>query len=142
MIEIINHLNGSTREKFSLIIVAAYKDANRLLDNLPENIRVNIRGDNASEVTGVGGFTQSRSQIDIAVVENFPDPSLQTINLRGVVFHELFHVQQNFTYDKSPFTAIDSAIYEGCALAFEKNYAGCPAIYSDYSQYSDEQLQK
>lgn len=94
----------------------------------------------ASEDTGVGGFAQSSHQLNLSVLENYDDTVTQHKNLRGVVYHELLHIRQGFTYDNAPFTALEAAVYEGCAVTFEQQYADAPASYADYDQYSEEKI--
>jgi uncharacterized protein YjaZ len=141
MIDVINYSNRTFESSFTQTIDDAYKDVQKLLDNIPEVLQVKFTDNGGSDITGVGGFAFSHSQINLAVLEDFIDREAQIANLRSTVFHESFHIQQGFTYSDSPFTALDAAVYEGSAIAFERDYAQNDAAYGDYSAYTYEQLQ-
>lgn len=141
MIDVINYSNQPFEFTFTPTIDDAYKDIQELLDNVPKTLQVKFTDNGSSDITGVGGFAFSRSQINLAVLDNFSDRQVQKANLRSTVFHESFHIQQGFTYSDSPFTALDAAVYEGSAIAFEREYAKNDAAYGDYSTHTDEQLQ-
>lgn len=140
MIDVINYSNQTFEFPFTPTVNGAYKDVQKLLDNIPEVLQVKFTDNGGSDVTGVGGFAFSRSQINLAVLDTFADREVQKANLRSTVFHESFHIQQGFTYSDSPFTALDAAVYEGSAIAFEREYAKNDAVYGDYSTHTDEQL--
>lgn len=118
----------------------AYGEAAKLLVGLPDKLTVKFTEDGAEEQSGVGGFAESPRQLNIAVARNFSDTASQLRNLRAVVFHELFHINQGFTFEQSPFTALEAAIYEGCAVTFEREYGGGNATYADFSQHSEDEL--
>ena len=118
----------------------AYSDTAALLENLPSDLTIKFTDNGAEDTSGVGGFAESPQQLNIAVAKNFSDSATQLGNLRAVVFHELFHINQGFTLAQSPFTALHAAIYEGCAVKFEREYGGGEAAYADYSQHSEEEL--
>lgn len=142
MIEIISFSDKDFESQFVPIVDGAYNDVKKLLDNVPETLSVKFTDNGASDITGVGGFSLSHSQINLAVLKDFDNTDAQKDNLRSTVFHESFHIQQGFTYADSPFTAINAALYEGSAIAFERNYANNSAAYGNYGDYSEEQLQK
>lgn len=142
MIEIINFSDKEFQSQFAAGVDSAYTDVQKILDNIPEKIDINFTDNGASDITGVGGFSFSRNQINLAVSKDFGDRDMQMSNLRSTVFHESFHVQQGFTYSDSPFTALDAAVYEGSAIAFERDYAHNSAAYGDYSSNSEEQLKE
>lgn len=140
MINIIEFSDESFESQFVPLVEDAYAKALRLLDKLPDPLNVKFTYNGASEDTGVGGFSVSDKQINFAILKGFTDRTTQENNLRGVILHESFHVQQGFTYEKSPFTALEAATYEGAALIFEQQYAGISASYGDYGLCSDEEL--
>lgn len=139
MIEIINYTEKSYEAPFVPLIETAYTEVQSLLPGSPDTLLISFT-ENASDTTGVGGFCVSTNQIDLSVYKDFSDRSLQERNLRSTLFHEAFHIQQGFTYVNSPFTALESAIYEGSAIAFERKYAKNAVEYGDYSAHTDEQL--
>ena len=132
--------NKAFESQFVPLVEEAYAEASGLLGGVPtDTLRVQFK-QGADETTGVGGFTHSEEHINLTVLEGYEDSEVQRGNLRGTVFHEALHAWQGFTYEKAPFTALEAAIYEGCALVFERQYAGAAAAYGDYSQYSEEEL--
>lgn len=141
MINVIQFSDEDFETQYVSVVEQAYSDAQNLLPDLPATINIRFTDNGADSKTGVGGFTVSDKQINIAVLKDFHDRDLQNKNLRGVFFHESFHVQQGFTFDKSPFTALESAIYEGCAVIFERQQTETLATYANYSDHTDEQLQ-
>lgn len=142
MINVIEYSRESFESQFVPIIDTAYTDAQKYLDQLPKTIDIAFTDNGSSDMTGVGGFTVSDKQINIAVLAEFEDRELQRKNLYSTVMHEAFHVQQGFSYDVSPFTATEAAIYEGCAVIFERQYAHNQAIYGEYSDCSEQDLEK
>jgi hypothetical protein len=122
------------------IISNAYSDASKLLNNLPENLTIKFTDNGAEEQSGVGGFAESSHQLNVAIAKGFSDSAAQLRNLRAVIFHELFHINHGFTLEQSPFTALDAAIYEGCAVQFEREYGNGEAAYADFSQHTEEEL--
>lgn len=142
MIRIIHFSDENFERQFVPSIKDAYAKATELLGNIPVSVNIKFTDNGASPDTGVGAFTVSPEQINLAVYKDFKDRALQQKHLTGVVLHEAFHIQQGFTNDKAPFTAIDSAIYEGCAVAFEREYAKMDVIYVDYSAHSEVELQR
>lgn len=142
VINVINFSNETFESQFAPVVNAAYTHSLKLLDKLPETINIKFTDNGASDITGVGGFTESKTQINIAILEQFEDQEVQQSNLYATVMHEAFHVQQGFTHKDAPFTALDSAIYEGCAIAYEREYAKGSAIYSDYGSIPETTLRK
>lgn len=140
MINVIQFSDNDFEAEYVPVVEQAYSDVQKLLTDLPAAINIKFTNNGADSETGVGGFTVSGEQINIAILKDFPNRELQTKNLRGVIFHESLHIQQEFTFDKSPFTALEAAIYEGCAVVFEQQYTNTAASYADYSMHADEQL--
>lgn len=142
MINVINFSDESFESQFVPLIEDAYSNASKLLDKLPESIDIKFTDNGGSDITGVGGFTFSKNQVNVAVLKNYNDRSKQKQNLYSAVLHEFFHVQQGFTYADSPFTALEAAIYEGCAVNFEREYAKNVAEYGDYSDIPETKLKE
>ena len=140
MIEIIQYSDEKFESQFVPMIQGAYSDIQVLLENVPEKLLLKFTDNGGSDITGVGGFAVSHNQINLAVLKNFSNRKLQEKNLRSAFFHESFHLQQGFTYEDSPFTALDAAIYEGSAIKFERDYGGNDAVYGDYSAHPEAQL--
>lgn len=125
---------------YAPVIRDAYSSSSQLLKNLPENLTIKFTNSGADENTGVGGFAESPHQLNVAIAKDFFDSAAQLRNLRAVIFHELFHINHGFTFEQSPFTALDAAIYEGCAVQFEREYGNGEATYADFSQHTEEEL--
>lgn len=140
MINVVSFSDKAFEADWVPVIDQAFSDASKLLMHLPDTLDIAFTAEGSEESTGVGGFSVSPHRINIALMKDFHDVALQQSNLRGVVFHELFHVNQGFTFAQSPFTALDAAVYEGCAVVFEREYGGGVAIYADYHQHTDEEL--
>ena len=138
----ITYSNESYERQFNDLIVAAYSECQKILIGIPIDIEFSFKNNCANEITGVGGSSISRKIINLAVIDNFQNLDLQTENLRGAIFHELFHIQQDFTVDKQPFNALESAIYEGCGLVFERSHAGVNAAYGSYESNTETELTK
>lgn len=141
MINITEFSDEPFESQFVPLVDGAYSGVQKILDNVPEKLNIKFTDNGGSDITGVGGFSLSHDQINLAILKNFKDRTAQRHNLRSTVFHESFHVQQGFTYSDSPFTALEAAIYEGSAIAFERDYANNSAAYGDYSTYTKEQLE-
>lgn len=135
--------NKSFESQFVPLVEDARAEVSRLLNISPsKSVRIKFTDNGASEDTGVGGFALSPRQLNLAVLDGYSDADAQRENLRGVVYHESLHIQQGFTYEEAPFTALESAVYEGCSIIFEQQYASVPASYGDYRQYSEKELSK
>jgi len=140
MINIISFSDETFEKDWVPLLERAFSDAKKLLTRLPASFNIAFAAEGAEDSTGVGGFSVSPTRINIALTKDFHDRELQERNLRGVLFHELLHVNQGFTFEQSPFTALDAAIYEGCAVIFEQKYGDGVAIYADYHSHSDVEL--
>jgi len=141
MIEVIHYHDRSAEKPFEGVIAKSYDEARGLLKNIPENLKVYF-GDESSIIpeTGVGGFAYSHDTMTIAIDKDFEDKDTQKKDLHGTIFHESFHLAQRFTAEDGYRTAIDSAVYEGCATVFEREYAGILPLWGDYSAHSSEEL--
>lgn len=139
MIEILHYSDEAVEQPLLPTIESAYAEVARLLET-PETIGIYFTDDGAGDETGVGGFTYAKNRINLAFAKDFTDKATQLQNLRSTVYHESFHVRQGFTYTDSPFTALESAIYEGCAVIFERDYAEHTPLYADYQAHSESEL--
>lgn len=142
MIEVMQYSDKEFESQFVPMIEDAHLEVRDLLENIPSQLQVKFTDNGGSDITGVGGFAFSRSQINLAVLKSFDDREIQKKNLRSAFFHESFHLQQGFTYADSPFTALDAVVYEGSAIKFERDYGKNDAVYGDYSAHSEEQLKQ
>jgi len=116
-----------------------YAEACTLLPELPDDIT--FQDNNNLIIPGypTGGFTASPSLVKLGVDSNWPDASELAAGLRATILHEAYHVVQGYSGEaskKHPFSAIESAVYEGCATVFARQYAGKTP---GWAQYEDEQ---
>ena len=117
----------------------------KILPKLPEPINIWLDTANVIPETGEGGFAYSSDTINISIDVDFKDKALQLHSLRGTVFHEAYHITQGHTFVEPSATyasALDGAIYEGCATIFEREYAGSSPLWGNYMQYSIDELAK
>ena len=142
MIEVINYTNKETEQSFESVVEKSYLEVRQHLWNIPESIDIYFaKDDMIVPETGVGGFAFNRHTITLSVEKDFPDKELQAADVRGTVFHESFHVAQHFTAEDGYHNAIHSAIYEGCATVFERDYAHSSPLHANYAAHSEEELQ-
>jgi uncharacterized protein YjaZ len=140
MINVVEFSNEPYERQFISLIDESYMEMLGLLDRIPATLNI-VFAEGASDMTGVGGFAAAGDQINLAVLEDFEDKALQKRNLQAVILHETFHIQQGFTFDKSPFSGLEALIYEGCAVACEKTHGGT-ASYADYQNNTKADLYK
>jgi len=120
-----------------------FAEVRQFLPELPEQINIWLDNDGLIKETGSGGFAYASDTINIAFDPNFPDKKAQLVDLKGSVYHEAYHLVQGHTASepKAVYTTmLDSAVYEGCATVFEREYANTMPLWGDYSQHSDEEL--
>jgi len=116
-----------------------YSEAQTFLRELPKNI--SFEDNNNLIILGhpTGGYTASASLIKLGIDGNWPDKSELASSLRATIFHEAYHVLQGYNGEaskKRPFSATESAVYEGCATVFAREYAGKSP---GWAEYGDEQ---
>jgi hypothetical protein len=68
------------------------------------------------------------------------DRAPQFARIGTVVKHEGYHIGQGF-YNSEPCSALEAAIYEGCATIFERDYLDSEPKYADYSMHDEKTLQ-
>lgn len=140
MIKVINYQNEAIEKPLEVIIAKSYDEVRKLLPKLPKTIQIYFGNYGIIPESGVGGFAYAHNIITISIDPDFKDRKKQTKELRSTIFHEAFHIYQNYTSKSGPFTAIDNAIYEGMATIFEREYCGKWQPYGDYRKTSEEKL--
>lgn len=144
MLEIIKHLDDAVAEKQAIeLISAAYSEVRERIPELPENLKIYFDNWYLITETGEGGFAYAPDILTMAFASDFVNIKLQTAHLRSTVFHESFHLAHGHTYEQStvPYRhALDSAVYEGCASVFEREYTQPELLPGDYSACSESQL--
>lgn len=146
MLEIIQHLDDTSAEKRSIeLINAAYDEARGCMPELPENLKIYYDNWFLIPETGDGGFAYASDILTMSFASDFADPELQASHVRSTVFHELFHLAHGHTNQNPtlPYRhALDSAVYEGCASVFERDYTQPKILPGDYSACDEAELQQ
>ncbi len=140
MIKVIHYQNESTEKPLEEIISESYAGVCKLLPKLPTEIQIYFSDYGIIPESGVGGFAYDHDIITVSIDPNFKDKEKQLRNIRPTIFHESFHISQNYTGKSGPFSAIENAIYEGMATVFEREYCGIWQPYGDYRKTSEEKL--
>ncbi len=144
MIEIIPESpNAEAADSVRHTLEQAYDEVRALLPELPESMNIWLDNSVLISETGDGGFAYAPNTITIAYDMDFADKEAQQRSLRATIFHEAFHIMQGHTHEEpraAYSTALDSALYEGAATAFEREYAGSKPLWGEYGVASDELL--
>jgi uncharacterized protein YjaZ len=114
-----------------------------LLPELSDNLQVYVYDEDIIPETGTGGYAYSPSILSLSLDNNFVAKKRQRNALVGTIFHESFHLVQGHTAHDSHASytsALDSAIYEGCATVFEREYTDEQPLWGDYSMHSSSDL--
>lgn len=115
MIKVIHYQNESTEKPLEAIISESYDEVRKLLPKLPSKIQIYFSDYGIIPESGVGGFAYNHGIITVSIDPNFKDKEKQLKDIRPTIFHESFHISQNYTGKSGPFSAIENAIYEGMA---------------------------
>jgi len=140
MIDVIHYQNKSIEKPLEADIAEYYDEVRKLLPALPETIKIYFGDYGVIPESGVGGYSYAHDIITISIDINFKDRKKQFDEIRSTIFHESFHIFQNYTGESGPFSAIENAIYEGMATVFEREYCGIWQPYGDYRETSEEKL--
>lgn len=142
MIEIIHYQNKSAEKPLEEVISNYYDEVRKLLPKLPNTIQIYFGDYGIIPESGVGGFAYAHDTITISIDSNFKNKKKQADDIRPTIFHECFHIFQNYTGNSGPFSAVENAIYEGMATVFEREYCAIWQPYGDYREVSEESLQR
>jgi len=140
MIKIIHYQNEEVEKPLEHIISDAFDEVGKLLPELPKTIQIYFSDYGIIPESGTGGFAYSPDIITVSIDPDFKNKKKQHKELRSTIFHESFHIFQNYTGQTGPFSAIDNAIYEGMATVFEREYCGIWQPYGDYRKTPEERL--
>ena len=132
MIKVIHYQNEASDKTFENDISRYYDEVRSMFLILPETINIYFSNRNILAETGVGGHAHNFEIITISIDPAFKNKQKQANDVRATIFHEAFHIYQNFTYEGPLYSAIESAIYEGTATVFERQYAGVMQPYGDW----------
>lgn len=115
-----------------------------LLPELPADLQLYVNDEGIIPEKGVGGYAYSPTIMTLGVRNDFKDKSLQRDSLADTILHEGYHMVQGHTGNPTAphRTALDNAVYEGCATKFELVYGvSRDAPWGDYSKHSREELE-
>jgi hypothetical protein len=131
MVEIINSLHKVELEEDLVDSISKFYDEVReLLPELPETIQIYFDNEFLQNEIGVGGFAYDYDIITISFDENFSNKELQRRELRGIIFHESYHLAHGFYAQKPAKSPLHIAVYEGAAGVFQRDIAGIERIGS------------
>lgn len=142
MIEVINYQNELVERSFEKKISQYYDEARKLLPTIPETIKIYFSDYGILEDTGIGGYAYAHDIITVSINPDFEDKDKQEAAIRPTIFHESFHLCQNYTGEGPNYTALEGAVYEGMATVFEGMYADTFEPYGDYDQATTDKLKK
>lgn len=142
MIKVIHYQNESTEKPLEASISDYYDEVRKLLPKLPDKIQIYFGNYGIVPESGVGGFAYASDIITISVDPGFKDKKKQLDDIRPTIFHEAFHLYQNYTGESGSFSAIENAIYEGMATVFEREYCDVWQPYGDYRETSEDNLKQ
>lgn len=133
--------NEAVERLFLDEIHTAYAELRQLLPKLPSKLKVIFGTNYDYGEDGVTGSAISSNEMKIGIDESIEDRTKQHAKIRSLVFHEGYHIAQEF-HLASQSSALESAIYEGCATIFEREYAGSTPKWGDYSKEDTATLQR
>lgn len=140
MIEIIHYQNESVEKMFEASISEYYDQVCKILPNLPETMKIYFSDYGIIPERGVGGYAYSHDIITVSIDPNFKNKKKQLKDIRPTIFHEAFHLYQNYTGESGSFSAVENAVYEGMATVFEREFCGIWQPYGDYRKTSGDNL--
>lgn len=120
-----------------------FEEVRQYLPELPATINIWLTSEFVIPETGSGGFAYAPDIITIGYDPEFPDKEMQISKLKGMVFHESYHLVQGHTANDTRAqyaSLLDSATYEGCATVFERQYTDSTPLWGNNSQHTGEQL--
>jgi len=142
MIKVINYQNKPKEKHLEALISDSYDEVRKILPELPETIKIYFSDYGILPESGVGGYAYAADIITISIDPDFKDKKKQNKEIRSTVFHESFHIYQNYTGESGPFSAIENAIYEGMATVFERVYCEIWQPYGDYRETPVKKLKQ
>lgn len=140
--EAINVLGFEDRAVNSLFlpkIKESYDELRVLLPHLPETMNIEFGTNYDYGEDGVTGSALSSNSMKIGIRLDQEGRASQFARIRPVVMHEGYHIGQGF-YNAEPCSALEAAVYEGCATIFERDYLGSNPKWADYSMHDEKVL--
>lgn len=122
-------------------IQQSYTELRQLLPSLPRQLTITFGTNYDYGEDGITGSAIAADQMKIGIDKRIKDRAKQHAKIRPLVFHEGYHMAQDFHLG-SQFSALESAIYEGCATIFERDYAKSTPKWADYSKEDTATLER
>ena len=139
-INVLKFENEEVNKLFLPKIKESYYELRVLLPHLPKTMNVEFGTNYDYGEDGVTGSALSSNSMKIGIRLDQEDRTSQFARIGFVLKHEGYHIGQGF-YNSVPCSALEAAIYEGCATVFERDYLGSEPKYADYSMHNEETLQ-
>lgn len=122
-------------------ISESFDELKKLLPNLSQDLKVYFGTNYDYGESGVTGSAIDADSIKIGIDPSVEDRNKQHDKMRSIVFHEGYHIAQGFHLGKE-FSALESAVYEGCATVFERDFADSAPKWGDYHKEGEEKLRQ
>lgn len=139
-IKVLNYENQAVNDLFLPKIKESYEELRLLLPHLPDTMNIEFGTNYDYGEDGVTGSALSSNSMKIGIRIDQEDRASQFARIGTVVKHEGYHIGQGF-YNSDPCSALEAAIYEGCASVFERDYLGSEPRWADYSMHDEKTLQ-
>lgn len=139
-INVLSFENQAVNSLFLPKIEESYNELRMLLPHLPETMNIEFGTNYDYGDDGVTGSALSANSMKIGIRIDQEDRASQFARIRSVVMHEGYHVGQGF-YNSTPCSALEAAVYEGCATVFERDYLESSPKWADYSMHDKDTLQ-
>lgn len=139
-IKVLNYENQAVNALFLPKIKESYEELRLLLPRLPDTMNIEFGTNYDYGEDGVTGSALSSNSMKIGIRIDQEDRASQFARIGTVVKHEGYHIGQGF-YNSDPCSALEAAIYEGCASVFERDYLGSEPRWADYSMHDEKTLQ-
>lgn len=123
-------------------IDTSYQELKTLLPSLPPTLRIAFGTNYDYGEDGVTGSSLAADKIHVGINPETEDRSNQLAKIRSLIFHEGYHVAHGFHLEAPHSSALESAIYEGCATIFERDYAGSSPKWGDYIKEDEATLHR
>jgi uncharacterized protein YjaZ len=141
-ISVVSFENQAIETVFLYTINTSYNELKKLIPNLPNNLKLTFGTSYDYGEDGVTGSAIAADLIQIGINPEVDDRSKQFAKIRSLIFHEGFHLAQGFYLDGRQFSAVESAVYEGCATIFERDFAGSNPAWGDYASEDEQTLRR
>lgn len=138
-IAVVGFEHEAIESEFLQEINESYDELKLLLPSLPETLRVHFGASYDYGETGMTGSATGADSIKVGIDPQVQHRTHQHERIRPLVFHEGYHVAQGFHLGNQ-FSALESAIFEGCATVFERDYAHSLPKWGQYQEEGDEKL--